>query len=498
MEKENILLLGASGSMGHEAFKHLWNLRDKYNISLLLLPEKKEKNLFKRYEKKAGILPIRGEGVVKGKGLKIVWGNALHEEDIREACQDIDWCLSAMAFISPAADRNPKLAKAVNTTAIKNLVKEIERLPGGKERVKLIHTSTVAATGDRLPPIHVGRVGDPLKPSVYDYYACTKIAGERHVLESKIKHWAVLRMTFIMIPDLMSLQDPIMFHQPLNTYMENITSRDAGRGLVNCLEINDDSSFWRRVYNMGGGPSCRITYEELLKKNFELFNLDYKNIFERKWFALKNFHMQYYEDSDILNDYIHHWHDSIDSYFDLVKKQMPFKLKLSAKACKIGFIKKIAEKNLYEQMKKLAMHPDGTLGWIENNDEQRIMAFYQDLKTFNSIPDWNDDGLTFDKENDEKHWIRLEHGLDEGESPSSIADLKKIARLRGGDCISKEWNGDLYETVDWSCAFGHTFSAKPYTIHGAGHWCPYCDPPPWNYKNKALKNNFLAASLYSN
>ena len=43
---------------------------------------------------------------------------------------------------------------------------------------------TVAATGDRMPPIHWGRIGDPLKPSIYDFYAVTKIAGERAVLES--------------------------------------------------------------------------------------------------------------------------------------------------------------------------------------------------------------------------------------------------------------------------------------------------------------------------
>src|SRR5699024_12198681 len=36
----------------------------------------------------------------------------------------------------------------------------------------------------RPPGVHVGRVGDPLNPSVFDTYALTKIAGERRVLES--------------------------------------------------------------------------------------------------------------------------------------------------------------------------------------------------------------------------------------------------------------------------------------------------------------------------
>ena len=35
----------------------------------------------------------------------------------------------------------------------------------------------VAETGDRMPPVHWGRVGDPIKPSMFDYYAVSKVAA---------------------------------------------------------------------------------------------------------------------------------------------------------------------------------------------------------------------------------------------------------------------------------------------------------------------------------
>jgi len=38
MKKEKVCLFGASGTMGHEAFKELWGKRDKYDIVLLLRP----------------------------------------------------------------------------------------------------------------------------------------------------------------------------------------------------------------------------------------------------------------------------------------------------------------------------------------------------------------------------------------------------------------------------------------------------------------------------
>ena len=238
-----MFLAGASGSMGFKAFQNLWARRSKYDIVLLQRPSKKNKKLFKKYEKKSGIKSITGKGVVNGNGLKIVWGDATNCDDILEACKGIDWCLCPMAFISPAADKNPEMAEAVNTIAIQRIVKAIESQPNGAENIKLIYIGTVAETGDRLPNIHVGRVGDPLKPSIFDCYALSKIRGERAVLESKIKHWASLRQTFILTTAIYDMMDSIMFHQPIDTFMENNTARDAGRGLINCLDIPDNSDF---------------------------------------------------------------------------------------------------------------------------------------------------------------------------------------------------------------------------------------------------------------
>ncbi len=496
MAKETIFLPGASGSMGYQAFKTLWNKRDKYDIVLLPLPSKKDKHLFAPYEKECGISSIEGRGVVQGKGLKIVWGDASNYDDVLEACKGIDWCLCAMAFISPEADRNPTLAKAVNTTAIENIVKGIEAQPNGAEHIKFIYTGTVAKTGDRLPPIHWGRVGDPLKPSVFDFYACTKIAGERAVLESNIKHWASLRQTFIMIPDIMSLEDPIMFHQPINSHMENNTSRDAGRGLINCLDIPDDSDFWRRVYNMAGGPACRIVFLDFMKIAYDLFGMNFRNVCERKWFALRNFHMQFYEDSYILDEYIHNWGDSIETYKNDMWNAFPWYLKMVAALNRmLPPFRWMVEKATYDRLKKMAERADGTLGWINNKNDMRVSAFYGSYEAYENIPDWDVDMP--DTSHNAK-WNRLDHGYDESKTQLELSDLQGAAEFRGGQCLSSEWDGDLYSTLNWKCSFGHEFSAKPYTVLKTGHWCHKCAAPPWNYDEIAKKNPFFAQVWYPN
>ncbi|MFX1580388.1 MAG: NAD-dependent epimerase/dehydratase family protein, partial [Promethearchaeota archaeon] len=321
--RETVLLTGASGSMGFEAFKELWSRLEmsgerKYNIVLLLRSSKKNKEMFVPYEKNCGIKGIPGRGCVEGHGLRIIWGDATNYDDVLEAVNGVDWILSPMAFISPAADHDPETSKAVNTIAIQDIIKAIYEV-GGQDHIKLVYVGSVAQTGDRLNEIHMGRVGDPLKPSIFDFYATCKIAGERSVIESGLKYWVSLRQTYIAIPNTMSLQDPIMFHQPLDTCIEFNTSRDAGRGLINCLDVPEDSDFWRRVYNMGGGPDCRITFYEMMRDIYEILGLgDFREIMDRNWFALRNFHCHYFEDSYVLNEYIHNWGDTLETYYKQV------------------------------------------------------------------------------------------------------------------------------------------------------------------------------------
>ncbi len=463
MKKDKVFLPGASGSMGFEAFKNLWARRSKYDIVLLQRPSKKNKKLFKPYEKQCGIKSIPGRGVVEGNGLKIIWGDATNYDDIEEACNGIDWCLCPMAFISPAADKNPDMAKAVNTMAIEYIVKAIEAQPNGAEHIKFVYTGTVAATGDRLQSIHVGRIGDPLKPSIFDFYATTKIRGERALLESNIKHWASLRQTFIMIPDVMSLMDPIMFHQPIDSFMENNTNRDAGRGLINCLDVPDDSDFWRRAYNMAGGPSCRTSFYDFTNKAMEMNGVGrIDDVAERKWFALRNFHMQYYEDSHVLNEYIHNWGDTMEDYFEIMRNNMPGYLKVVAALCnKIPSFKRMVQKATRKRLKALAQDKTGTLYWYENKKDMRITAFYKDYETFEAIPDW---GVDMPQMHPEPEWNQLNHGYDESKGNLELADLQGAAKFRGGELTSTEWDGDLYTTLEWKCAFNHDFVAKPYTV----------------------------------
>ena len=501
MRKPKVALFGASGTMGYQAFQELWRRRDRYDIVILARPSPKNKALFRPYERAAGIAPLPGPGTVQGDGLKVVWGDATAYTDVQEAVRGVDWVLDAMAFISPQADYDPEMARAVNTEAIRHIVRAIEAQPDGAQRIRLAYTGTVAETGDRLGSIHCGRVGDPLKPSIFDYYAVTKIAGERAVLESDIRHWVSLRMTFIMpttYQEFVSLQDPIAFHMPIASFMENLTDRDAGYGLVNCLEVPDESDFWRRVYNMGGGPGMRCTAYDFINQGYWLLGLSgIAACTKRRWYALHNFHMQYYEDSHLLDAYLHHWRDSLADYRAALYRDMPAGMKLLAFLCRhVPLLRKRVEKAAYQMNQDMVeRHRNGTVYWYTHGNDMRITAFYKDVETYESIPGW---GIDMPQLDPQPECHRLDHGYDESRARLDLADLQGAAAFRGGICLSRGWDGDMYTTLEWACAFGHRFTGKPYTILKAGHWCPVCVAPPWNWDQQARRNPFFAQVWYPN
>jgi len=473
MTTKTIFLTGTTGSMGGAALRHLLQ-RGRHKVVTLVRPSEKNKEAMKAHASEPG--------------LKIVWGDLTRYEDVLACVTGADMVLHPAAFIAPAADHDPETAWKINVGSASHIVKAIKAQPD-PDAVRFVNIGTVAATGDRLPPIHVGRTGDPLKPSVFDMYACSKIEAERIVAESGLKYWVSCRQTYIATSR--SQQDPIMFHQPLGTCIELCTENDAGLLLANACEDELPESFWRRFYNIGGGPTCRTVFWEYLKNSMERLGIDYRKITERNWFATRNFHCQWYEDSDVLNDILSFRTETYEDHLDHL----------------IGGrdgASTTASDEQHRDIKRKVMAPlahgtpDCTMYWVDRNMEMRITAFFKTKEDWSAIPDWDTD-MPEDPRRIEP--VRLDHGYDESKPVEELhlEDMRKAAEFRGGECLSGEMErGDLLSRLGWKCAFGHTFEAAPNTVLKGGHWCPECAPPGWNYDEEARRNPFFAQVWYPN
>jgi len=466
MAKRTILLTGASGSMGGEAFLELQRRSDSVKTRLLLRPSKVNKKQFAPYDGKNGV--------------EIVWGDLTNENDVKRAVEGVDVVLHPAAMISPEADRYPAAARKINVGGTLNVIAAIKAQPGGAENIPLVYVGSVAQYGDRLPPHEWINVGDPLKPSVHDYYALTKMEAETAVIESGLKYWASMRQTFIAIPNTLSLLDPILFHQPLDQRIELITSRDAGYGLVQTIDAPEE--FWGKVYNMSGGPSCRVTYIDYMETVFSMLGLgNHTQLFDRNWFALQNFHCGYYQDSHVLDSHLGHFRDSLEDQLKQLNDSFPRWMRLGGSICPKPLIK--------AYMKRMAE----PLQWIDEGNDAYVDAFFGSRAAWEAIPSW--DGAPIKRAGSEapagSPVVRPED--------ADLAGMMAFAAARGGTCTAQSYE-DPRQKLNWTCGAGHRFEASPNLLMGAGYWCPTCTPSVedtsgWNYPSHSVHDPLLASFI---
>lgn len=482
MHKQTVFITGATGNMGFESLKQILEDRDKQNIIILAQDTKKDR------ERLADYMDI--------PELTIKWGDLTSYQDVYDCVKGADIVLHIAALVSPTADYYPDKSMKVNLGATKNIIDAI--IAQGREReVRFVNIGTVAETGDRMPPIHWGRVGDPIKPSMFDYYAVSKIAAERYVIESGLTYWVSLRQTGIMGKAMASIVDAIMFHNCLDNVLEYVSDRDSGRLMKNlCLytatgELPED--FWGHIYNIGGGESCRVSTFEMYQKlygDLGFKNLDY--VIDPKWYATRNFHGQFYADSDKLENYLHFRQDGMEYFYDAYKKNLGATLGFSKFLCKLPLGQKLMGKIMKKMFLKQALTEHGTVRFIREQVEDHIDAYWGSKKAWEAIPDKLSEMKHF---TDWEKEIKLDHGYDETkpESELTIIDMKQAAHLRGGECLSEDMEkGNWVNKLEFKCAFGHNFMASPRLVLEGGHWCPECERKSWNYGERAKRDPFFA------
>jgi len=284
-----ILLTGGSGTVGQKVLEELCENK-KYQVTAFDIKNKKTKKFYRSYRH---LIDVR-------------YGDLSKKEAINPICKDVDFVIHLAALIPPLADEHPTLAYKINVIGTQNLINSIE---AHSANAFVLYASSVSVYGDRLENPLIS-VGDPLLPNEGDEYAKTKIRAEQVVQESKLD-WSILRLSAIMGTDNHAISG-LMFHMPLSTSLEITTPIDAARAFVNAIAKKELLS--RKIFNLGGGEKCRITYNEFLSKSFAIFGLGQLD-FPKHAFADKNFHCGFYADGHELEEILNFRSDTLDSYF---------------------------------------------------------------------------------------------------------------------------------------------------------------------------------------
>lgn len=471
-KKIKVFMTGGTGVMGFESVKEFSRHPDEFELRLLVRPSKKNRKKLAPY--------------ISMEGISVYWGDFMDKDALEKAMGDAEYVLHIGGMVSPMADYWPEKTQKVNIGGTRNIVEAIKKR-ADRDNVKLVYIGSVAETAHRYEPHHWGRTGDPVMTGVFDYYGVSKIKAEREVAESGLQHWVCLRQSGILHKGLIFKgSDPISFHVPLRGVLEWATVEDSARLMVNVCRREVPESFWRGFYNIGSGSEFRLTNYEFEKLLLESLGCPPpEKVFETGWFATRNFHGEWYEDSDLL-DRIVPFREKITArqYFKRLAGEMPWWMSLTPLAP--AFIIKGA-------MRHVAKTPGlGTLDWLRRDDcEDRIEAFFGSRESQSRIPGWKD----FDLSRPSEKAVRLDHGYDESKPAADldIEDMRQAAEFRGGKCLSESMTpGDLDTPLEWECCFGHRFTMRPRTVLKGGHWCGECLPAPWNYDEESKFNRFIA------
>jgi nucleoside-diphosphate-sugar epimerase len=295
----NVLLTGASGTVGSEVIKQLIK---KEGIKLTVFDKKTARavNLFSPYTNR----------------MNVIYGDLCNNADIQKLPDNIDVAVHLAAIIPPVADEKPDLTYRVNVLGTKRIIDFLEnKCPNAF----LLYSSSVSVYGDRVSNPEI-TINDPANPSEGDFYGRTKTEAEELIKNSKLD-WSIFRLAAIMKNHKIS---KLMFHMPLSTSLEICTPTDTAKAFVEAIFLRKVLS--KRLFNLGGGEKCRISYQKFLEKSFHLFGLGKLN-FPPNTFAQRNFHCGLLMDGDELENILHFRNDTLETYFAETKRSIPFIVK---------------------------------------------------------------------------------------------------------------------------------------------------------------------------
>ncbi|MDE6274880.1 MAG: hypothetical protein K2L87_07550, partial [Clostridiales bacterium] len=345
----------------------------------------------------------------------------------------------------------------------------------GEKQPALVHISSVAVYGNRAGEHKYGRVGEPLISGPFELYSATKILGEYAVLQSNIRKWVVLRQTAMLHYNIFSdnLHDGLMFHTCFDAPLEWVSVKDSGRLLLNLLSMYSTQTlpeeFWKQIYNIGGGESCRCYGYNTYDAGFRIIGGEFKDFFKPHYNATRNFHGMWFTDSDELEKYLHFRGQSSDDFWQEMKR-------LHA----IYALGKLVPKVLIAQfaVKRLLKDSNAPMHWVKKGDEARVIAYFGGRENYEALKrsKWKDVTLPVEvpapvKYTHEQNVAAYGYDIDKSDSEITADDLKTVAEAHAGKCLDAAlFDGDLYRKLNWENSDGEKFSASAHTVLRGGHW----------------------------
>lgn len=288
-----VLLTGASGTIGRELLRRIAG-RPDLEVHVFDKQSIDNRLFYRRYQ----------------KNIHLYYGDLSNESSVNRLPGGFDVVIHLAAILAPKGDHKPTLVHKINITGTKILINHLEST---SPNAFFMYSSCISVYGDRLinPMI---RINDPVNPSPNDQYAQSKLKAEAIVQASELD-WTIFRITAILKRHKLSR---LMFHIPLDTKIETCSPGNAAQAFCNAIDMQH--VLCHRLFNVGGGEKCRITYREFLNRVFQMAGLGMP-YFPPRAFATRNYHCGFFEDSDVLDNILHFRSDDLNACMEEIQSR---------------------------------------------------------------------------------------------------------------------------------------------------------------------------------
>lgn len=182
---------------------------------------------------------------------------------VDEAVRGQDVVVHLAYVLPPLSNEDPALARAVNLDGTRMLLDAALR-QATPPRFLFASSLDLFGRTMHLPPPR--QVSDPVQAT--DLYTEHKLQCEQWIQESTL-NWCIFRFSDVPVIGFRS-PHPIMYEIPLDQRFEVIHTLDAGLAIANALECD---AVWRRIWLIGGGETCQLTYRQFLFGVFSVMGL---------------------------------------------------------------------------------------------------------------------------------------------------------------------------------------------------------------------------------
>ena len=286
---KKVLVIGAAGSIGSCLIKYLLS-EGKYEITALDL---KTKNVYKRLHKYR-------------HRINIVYGDVLDRNLLEPLVKDANIVIHLATCLPPLAEYKKSLVDLIDYSSTENIVRAINYY---NPKCLLIYASSTS-----LYSKDITDVNERLKVNESRYFDSAKLASEK-LISKKVKNYIILRVPLV-LSDLRN--EPFIYNRKGSEKIEVITKEDAGYAFCAC--IDKAGKLNNKIINIGGGQTCRCSYNELLANILKYHGLSWR-YFLTLVFGEKNYTSPILKDSDDSNKLLGYRNDSLQSYFMRQKRR---------------------------------------------------------------------------------------------------------------------------------------------------------------------------------